>query len=216
MNRACVTVSVPDYVLSARAQGKSMEVVKENTEAPEKLCHKKRNKSQHQKHMGARHVLLDTGRMLGEGEKKSCSCEEEVRGDRTLLKVPVSEDEYLAFYRPVWLEAKRRKKRADMECSLQNFNKSVSDTAAGVSDIVEVNLQNRALYAALDTLSEDDRRLMEALFFEGKTEREFSAESGILQKTINNTKNRILQRLRRKLEEAGESWGSIKNTLSQM
>ena len=55
------------------------------------------------------------------------------------------------------------------------------------------------LYEALDTLTSDERALINLLFLEndeGKSEREISREMGIPQKTLNCRKMKILQKLR--------------------
>ena len=52
------------------------------------------------------------------------------------------------------------------------------------------------LNQSLDELKPEERELISALFFKGMTEREYSKQTGIPQKTINDRKNRILRKLR--------------------
>lgn len=54
-----------------------------------------------------------------------------------------------------------------------------------------------ALRAGLALLGDAERALITALFFEGLTEREYSARSGIPQKTVNDRKHRILGKLKK-------------------
>lgn len=56
------------------------------------------------------------------------------------------------------------------------------------------------LHSCLSLLTEEEQELIYALFFGEKTEREWSAETGIPQKTINNRKRKILLKLKALLE----------------
>lgn len=68
-------------------------------------------------------------------------------------------------------------------------------SAPSPEDIILKEMEITALHRNLDFLNTDERALIEALFFEGLTEREYSNKSGIPQKTINDRKNRILKKL---------------------
>ena len=118
------------------------------------------------------------------------------------VKITVSREIYLEYYRPVWRESKRRAVRAGMECSLEMLEScggGITDATADVSDLVAARLQVDRLYAALADFTEAERDLLAALYFHCKSEYEYAAESGIPRKTINNCKRRLLERLRRKL-----------------
>jgi DNA-directed RNA polymerase specialized sigma24 family protein len=96
--------------------------------------------------------------------------------------VPVSEEVYRAFKRPLWAERKRRQVRAERELSLEQFAEAgfdVPDENALVDQIVEDKLLLEMLFAALAELTEDERGLIDVLFFDEKSERELSRESGI-------------------------------------
>ena len=67
-------------------------------------------------------------------------------------------------------------------------------------DTVLARLEVEALRSCLDLLGADERELIDTLFFEGTTEREYSARSGIPQKTINDRKLRILGKLKKYLQ----------------
>lgn len=56
------------------------------------------------------------------------------------------------------------------------------------------------LHNCLSLLTEEEQELIYALFFGEKTEREWAAETGIPQKTINNRKRKILLKLKALLE----------------
>ena len=62
-------------------------------------------------------------------------------------------------------------------------------------EVVLKQIEIMELHQCLDLLDAEERMLIDALFFEGLTEREYSQRSGIPQKTINDRKNRILKKL---------------------
>lgn len=62
-------------------------------------------------------------------------------------------------------------------------------------EVILKQIEIMELRQCLDLLDAEERVLIDALFFEGLTEREYSQRSGIPQKTINDRKNRILKKL---------------------
>jgi len=118
-------------------------------------------------------------------------------------KIYVTEEVYRAYYRPVWREAKQRKVREDMEYSLDALKdggyEAISDEAP-IDEIVWDNLMSDKLYSVMAELTEDERILIHALYFQGKTEREISAESGTPQTTISYRKKQLLKLLQKKLK----------------
>jgi RNA polymerase sigma factor (sigma-70 family) len=68
-------------------------------------------------------------------------------------------------------------------------------SAPSPESVVLDRLEIAALYQSLSSLAAEERALIEALFFEGLTERAYSERSGIPQKTVNDRKNRILKKL---------------------
>lgn len=57
------------------------------------------------------------------------------------------------------------------------------------------------LKECLPMLKSKEQELIDALFYHGLSEREFSKVSGIPQKTINDRKRRILAKLKKYLEK---------------
>ena len=53
----------------------------------------------------------------------------------------------------------------------------------------------------VNQLSDDERELIHELYFCGKSEREWSAECGVPQKTLNDRKNRVLGKLKKLMEK---------------
>ena len=63
-------------------------------------------------------------------------------------------------------------------------------------DIVMELFEIETLYKCLDGLDANERALIDALFFEGLTEREYAARINVAHKTVNNRKHRILEKLK--------------------
>ena len=58
------------------------------------------------------------------------------------------------------------------------------------------NIEIRQLHKALSLLSDDERYLMEQLYFQERTERELAAQLNLSQNAINKRRQRILNKLR--------------------
>ncbi len=71
----------------------------------------------------------------------------------------------------------------------------------GVEETVLRRLQYAQLHKAISLLSDDERELVDRLFFQGQTEREAAAEMGIYHNAIHKRKNRILGKLKNFLEK---------------
>ena len=114
-------------------------------------------------------------------------------------KVPVSEEVYHAYKRPVWVERKRREVRAEYERSLDALAEDGFDIPSGeppVDEIVEDRVMLDMLMSALDRLDAGERDLINAIFFDGKSEREVATETGIPNPTIHSRKTAILKKLK--------------------
>lgn len=121
-------------------------------------------------------------------------------------KIYVSEEVYRAYYRPVWREAKQKETRDDMECSYDfmlehDFDGQAAEDQVLVDEIVADKLLLDELYAALAELTFDERGLIDALYFDEKSERELSSETGVPNPTIHSRKNAVLKKLRKLLEK---------------
>jgi len=134
-------------------------------------------------------------------------------------RVEVSQEVYLTYYRSkrrdryferdIKTETAVRDKdgnvisyRPAKEDSLDRRMEAGEQFAAvqtSVEDTVLCDLMAEELHEALDKLPESERELMDALYFQGLTEREYTATSGIPQKTINDRKNKILTKLKKVL-----------------
>jgi len=109
-------------------------------------------------------------------------------------KIPVSEEVYRTFKRPAWTERKRHQVRAEHERSLEQLAEDgfeVSDESTLVDEIVEDKLMLDMLFATLAELTDDERGLIDALFFDEKSEREI-ARVCLKTKYCTNSRNAIL------------------------
>ncbi len=142
--------------------------------------------------------------------------------------VEVTEEVYRAHKQPLWAERKRQErerrciisngkggtKRCMEDCStcdkqrtgsvlsLDKFSDDgfeVSDSV-NIDELVEDKLLLEELFAALDELDPENRRIAE-LFSMGKTEREIAKYIGCSQKTVNNRKPKIFAQLREALKD---------------
>ena len=83
---------------------------------------------------------------------------------------------------------------ADQELQFAGESESVEET-------VLRRLRYEQLHKAISLLSDDERELVDRLFFQGQTEREAAAEMGIYRNAVHKRKNRILEKLKSFLEK---------------
>jgi RNA polymerase sigma factor (sigma-70 family) len=115
-------------------------------------------------------------------------------------QIPVSKEVYYAFKRPAWRERKRRQVRAEKELSLEAFADAGFEIPSGqalVDEIVEDKLLLDMLSKALSELTDEERFLIDELFFNDKSEREIAREAGVSQPAIHKRRNRILEKLKK-------------------
>ncbi len=141
-------------------------------------------------------------------------------------QIAVSEEVYLAYYRPIWAENKRYQRqkrcmgayghRCTDDCatcgqqrsgtpvsleSIEDAGHAYSETAPDSAEIVERNFVHQAVRKAVDELEPQNRQIIQKLFFENMTERQTAAAVGLSQGTVNNRKNRILATLGEQLKD---------------
>lgn len=122
------------------------------------------------------------------------------------VKVSVSEDVYRTYKRAEWREEKQDAVRRDRECSFDymeehDLDGQVVSRQELVDEIVADKLLLDELYAALAELTDDERSLIDELFFKEKSEREVSREAGISAVAVHKRKHKILDKLRRFIEK---------------
>ena len=121
--------------------------------------------------------------------------------------VSVSEEIYRAFYRPKWREAKQEKLRRDWEYSLDCLNRNDSKFVSLDSNVEEVvigKLLLEKLHIAINMLTDQERKLIIALFFHGITGDELAREYGVSKQIISYRKSKIISKLRDLLSAENE------------
>ncbi len=115
----------------------------------------------------------------------------------------MTQKDYSDAMRPVWKEQKRRKMRIKRELSLdwlQERGQDIEMDGPLVHEIIEDKQLLDSLLAALDRLNDTEYKLIHALFYQNKTERELSRETGTPRKTLAYRRAKILAKLRELLE----------------
>jgi hypothetical protein len=118
-------------------------------------------------------------------------------------KIFVSEEVYRAYYRPVWREAKQRKVRLEMECSLDTLKDSGFEAESDqvpMDELILDKLLMDKLFLALSDLTSDERSLLHALYLQGKSEREVAKTLGISSVAVHKRKHKALNKLHRLLK----------------
>ena len=125
--------------------------------------------------------------------------------------IETEQTHYIEFYRDK--ERWRYLKKLDADNSLLSLEaiesaddsgngfEFIADESVNVAETVVRRMMLDKLRSALSLLSEDEQSLVNAIFFRGLSEREWSKASGIPQKTINDRKRKILSKLKKLLEK---------------
>lgn len=139
-------------------------------------------------------------------------------------QIPVSEEVYRAYKRPAWAEHKRKER--EKRCRDENGNRCTGDCSkckkqrtgsalsldrfadegfevadtVDLTELIAEKLLFEELYAALEELDPDNRRIME-LFSIGKSEREIATDIGLSQKAINKRKTKLFSLLWERLKD---------------
>lgn len=117
-------------------------------------------------------------------------------------RIPVTEEVYYAFKRPAWRERKRRQVRSGKELSLEALADAGFEVSSEqeVTEFVEGKLLSDMLAEALLELTCEERFLIYELFYNDKSERKIAAETGLSKTGVHKRKQRILDKLRKILE----------------
>ena len=141
-----------------------------------------------------------------------CRCRESDQTYMDKLFIPIQgcllevvREQYTDFYRDKerwrYLQTKNRL------LSLDGFTDSegnpldfITDEAVDIAETVVNAVMVDRLKAALPLLSDSEQELIQAIFFDGLSEREVGARLGITQSVVNKRKARILIKLRKIIE----------------
>lgn len=123
-------------------------------------------------------------------------------------RIAVSKEVYMAYYklkeREKYLDRLAKEKNISLEACNQN-GIQVEYVIACLQESIEDKLIKaemiEKMIKCLNLLDKSERMLINELFFNCKSERQFSAETGIPQRTINDRKRKILLKLKKFLEK---------------
>ena len=119
-----------------------------------------------------------------------------------VIMIPVSEEQYKAYMRPLWREDKRQQ-RQEPAVSLDKLYEETEYEAADTSDM-EADLMKAIMidefHKALDELEEIDRTIME-MYSNNHSEAEIGQTIGMSQKGVNKRKHKVLLKLNNRLKD---------------
>ena len=123
-------------------------------------------------------------------------------------RVEVSEAVYRAYHKERETERYQNKLIRQNELSLERFHEDgvnidylIVRVQPHIVDRLIHREQLEALWIALQSLPEDERSLIDELFFNEKSERKLAAELDIPRMTLSDKKNRILRKLKKLLDK---------------
>lgn len=121
---------------------------------------------------------------------------------KKVIMVPVSEEQYREYMRPLWREDKRQQRQEPL-VSLDKMYEETEYEAPDTSDL-EADIMKQImideLYQALGELEEIDRTIME-MYSTNHSEAEIGQAVGMSQRGVGKRKQRILLKLRTRLQD---------------
>ena len=122
--------------------------------------------------------------------------------------VPVSEEVYKAYWKITEHEKYLYKKDRE-HCVLPfssfdydgHFVDNIIDEKIDLEKIVEVKMQIEELHKALNTLTKEERELMEAIFYNGESLRTIGKKEKVSYQSIAKRRDKILDKLREILKD---------------
>ena len=122
--------------------------------------------------------------------------------------VPVSEEVYKAYWKITehekYLQRKDWKHNVIPFSALDHdghFVDNIIDEKIDLEKIVEVKMRIEELHRALNTLSKEERELMEAIFYKEESLRSISRREKVTHQAIGKRRDKILEKLRKLLED---------------
>ena len=88
----------------------------------------------------------------------------------------------------------------DAESEIVNGEHALPSLSIDIEESLVEKIEKEELHRALAQLSKEEIAIITGLFFDGYSEREWSSLTGIPQKTINDRKHRILEKLKKILK----------------
>ena len=156
---------------------------------------------------------VEVARQLGQEEERvfKTLVTQAASGKYYVFVIPVAEEQYYEYMRPLWREDKQNQRAGKQEdegkmkpISLDQLYEDTEYEAADPGIDVEAALMKKLLIAelhkALDELEEIDRTIME-LYSQNCTETQIGQAVGMSQRGVGKRKQRILLKLRTRLKD---------------
>ena len=116
--------------------------------------------------------------------------------------IPVNENVYRTYMQDIWREEKRNQRSRVVMSLDEQFDEKGFDVAneSSFENNVEMNERISAIYDFIDTLDETNQTILK-MIIDGETEQAISKRVSLCQKTVNNRKHKLQERLRRELDK---------------
>jgi RNA polymerase sigma factor (sigma-70 family) len=120
--------------------------------------------------------------------------------------VPVTQEVYDAYYRPLWRERKLLAAHGNRDVSYETLmekakNKYAETTVSAAEDVFFSELLTHDLHRAISMLTDDERQIMIGIYVNDKTERELAVQLGVPNTTIHYRKAAALKKLKKLFTE---------------
>lgn len=122
--------------------------------------------------------------------------------------VPVSEEVYKTYWKIT--EHEKYLQRKDWKYNVISFSAldydghfvdNIIDEKIDLEKIVEVKMRIEEFHRALNTLTKEERELMEAIFYKEESLRSISRREKVTHQAISGRRDRILEKLKKLLED---------------
>jgi len=114
-----------------------------------------------------------------------------VFGRKRLVDVPVDKKLYKADNRAEYQRARSKKKDISLDELI------IADVTIDVSEAYEEKQLLECLQIAVRSLNENERQIIECIYYDGLTEKETAATLMIAQQTVNKKKHKAIKKLRK-------------------
>lgn len=122
---------------------------------------------------------------------------------KRVVMIPVTEEQYYEYMRPLWREDKRQQRQEPM-ASLDKMYEETEYEAADTDSDLEADIMKKLmideLHKALDELEEIDRTIMD-MYSHDYSEAEIGQAIGMSQKGVNKRKHKVLLKLNNRLKD---------------
>ncbi len=119
-------------------------------------------------------------------------------------KITVSDEVYKAYKKELNHEAYlNRLDRKHKVYGFDDYNvdlNAIADEKVDIEKIIETKMRIEDLYRALDGLNDEERKVIDSLYFKEMTIRDLAKEQQVSSKKIFNFRNKILKKLKEMLE----------------